>query len=98
MGADGGASLSQLAVRFFSLFQIIKEKRKEKKITSSLSNQTRKPTRQLPLYGVGVKPAPPESVEAADAPRRSKGAAARVAGTRPGRSVPAASSAAAPEL
>lgn len=81
MGADGGASLSQLAARFFPLFQIIKEKTEEEKITSSLSHQTRKPTRQLPLYGVGVKPAPPESAEAADAPGRSEGAAAGVAGT-----------------
>lgn len=71
MGADGGASLSQLAVRFFPLFQIIKEKIEEKKITSSLSNRTRKATRQLPLYGAGLKPSPRESAEAADAPGRS---------------------------
>lgn len=60
-----------------------KKNRKQKKITSSSSKQTPKLTRQQSLYGVGVKPARREKVEAAGRarPEQRRGAAAGGAGT-----------------
>lgn len=64
MGPEGGASLARPAVRLFSLFQTIKKSRK-KKITSSRSNQSRKPQGGCRCSEPGPQARPGRSVPAA---------------------------------